>query len=252
MSTNSDRNGSDAGFVLDKPGEIVEKLRLMAKLHCLVSVQIGPRGPSLGAMIDRVLPEKGLVVVDPSVNGERNRQLLAAGRARCETQVNGIEAGFDLHGLREATLDGRQLFVAAIPETLFWLQRRAYYRVTIPIGRSVRCQAHLLGEGQLEFAVHNLSLVGMALLDGSGLLRQWGRAGQILKPCRLLVAGLDDEDFALELRNKIEPLRREDLLSATRVGLAFRGIGRGFEIKLQKYIFELEREFRREQDGAGS
>jgi c-di-GMP-binding flagellar brake protein YcgR len=202
-------------------------------------------------MVVAVMPERGVVVLDPSANGQFNRQLLAAGSARCETQVNGIEAHFELSGFKEATLDGQTLLAAAIPETLFWRQRRAYYRVTIPTGRIVRCRIQLREDGPAEFAVHNLSIVGIALMDSGGVLRETASTGQIFGPCRLLVPGLDDDHFSLELRNKVEPLRRDELWSALRVGAAFRGIGHTFEIKLQKYIFELEREFRREQDAGG-
>lgn len=238
-----------AAYLLDKPGDVVEKLRIMARLRSLVSLTIDG-GPSVGSMVVAVMPERGLVVLDPSANVQMNRQLLAAARARCETQVNGIEAGFELGGFKEATLDGQTLLAAAIPETLFWRQRRAYYRVTIPTGRTVKCRIQLRNEGPAEFAVHNLSIVGVALMDSGGVLRETASTGQILGPCRLLVPGLDDDSFSLELRNKVEPLRREDLWSALRVGAAFRGIGNTFEIKLQKYIFELEREFRRERDAA--
>lgn len=239
-------------FLLDKPGDVVEKLRVMARQRSLVSLTIAAGGTSLGSMVVAVLPERGLVVLDPSANSRLNQQLLEAGSARCETQVNGIEAQFDLSGFREADLDGQTLLAASIPERLFWRQRRAYYRVTVPLGRLVKCRVQLRGEGSADFAVHNLSIVGIALLDNAALLRETATTGQILGPCRLLVPGLDEDHFSLELRNRVEPLRRDDLLSAVRLGAAFRGVGRSFEIKLQKYIFELEREFRRGQDPEGN
>jgi flagellar brake protein len=243
---------NSSSFLLDKPGEVVEKLRVMARQRSLLSLTIAGSGGAMGSMVLTVLPERGLVVLDPSANSRLNRQLLEAASARCETQVNGIEARFDLSGFQQVDLEGQTLLAATIPDNLFWRQRRAFYRVSVPFGRVVKCRIQLRGEGAADFAVHNLSLVGIALLDNAALLRETATAGQILGPCRLLVPGLDDDQFSLELRNRIEPLRRDDLLSAVRLGAAFRGIGRSFEVKLQKYIFELEREFRRGQDANGS
>jgi c-di-GMP-binding flagellar brake protein YcgR len=240
---------NESAFILRARGDIVEKLRLMERKRSVLSVTTGDSGDKLSTVIVKVLADRGLVGLDVSTNPAANRRLLQSGAADCETMVQGVEAHFRLRGIQAATLNGEDLIAAEIPDSLFWLQRRSYYRVVIPPGRFLKCRVTLPNGEITDFSVLNVSLVGIALLDSSKLLWQWGREGQLLGPCWLRSPGMEEEEFALEVRNKVETTRINEFRTNIRVGLAFRGMGHQYEIKLQKLIFELEREWRRETDG---
>lgn len=241
--------GSEAVYTVRARGDVIEKLKMMEKARSILTVSVGGDDYKFGTIIVKVVTEKGMVALDLGANPATTQRVLEASFIRCETHVNGVEARFELKGMCAATLGGAELIAAEIPEELFWFQRRSFYRVVVPASRFIKCRVTLPNDEMADFPVHNLSLVGMALLDKSGLLWQWGRPGQTFGPCRLRTPGFEDEEFALEVKNKVETTQLADYRANMRIGLAFREIGRNFEIQLQKLIFELERELRRESDG---
>jgi c-di-GMP-binding flagellar brake protein YcgR len=240
---------NDSAFMVHGKGDIVEKLRMMEKLRSVVSVTLADEGYKLGTIIVKVFPERDLLALDISADSMATRRMLEAASADCEAMVNGVEARFSLCGFRAATIDGEDVVAATLPQGLFWLQRRSYYRVVVPASRFMKCRIALPNDDVADFPVLNLSLVGIALLDKTGVLQQWGRPGDVLGPCTLRVPGFDGDEFALEVRNKAETTRLSEFRANLRMGLAFREIGRNFEIKLQKLIFEIERELRRDFGG---
>jgi c-di-GMP-binding flagellar brake protein YcgR len=246
MAASSSKDQTEA-YTLKSKGEINEKLVMMEKTRSLIALSLAGLPNGCSTRIAKVLPEKGLLALE--INGEKqvNEKLLAATRIGCSSQVNGIECHFELGKLKEATLHGQNLFAAEFPASLFWQQRRRFYRVPIPYSAVLKCKVTLPNEEVQEFEVLNLSVLGLALLDKSGQLRTWGRIGQTFRRCKLYTAGLEDEEFSLEIRNKVETTRSNDRNHAVRVGFAFQDTTRSFEVKIQKLMYEMERELRQER-----
>lgn len=232
--------------VLRSRGEIIEKLKLMQTKKCLLSAQ--PDGRNLGYMttVVQVMPEKGLVVMDLSENPGINQTVLAAQKVAFRGQVDGIPSRFVLTGLVEATLNGQTVLVAAIPDSLYWRQRRKFYRVAIPIAIPAKCVLSVDGKRE-EFAVADISLSGLALIDKAHRLGDPFAAGHLLENCRLVLPQHGELPLSLEIRNKA-PLTSANSPAGQRVGCAFRCTGRNFEVILQKFIYEVELHKKRQDD----
>lgn len=220
-------------------GEILEKLRLMEKHNILLTAVAGGENSGFLTTIVKIIPEKGLVALDVSANKSLNERLLGADGITFSAQVDGIVARFVADRCSEATLNGQSVFAIPIPQSLYWLQRRRYYRVPIPYARIVKCHVPL-PSGQIgEFSVLNVSLLGLALMDRVGHFAGGVEIGDVFVSCKLDLPGLSDEQFALEVRNKLETAA--DVHHAgLRVGFAFQGTSRNFEIQMQKFMYELE------------
>lgn len=226
-------------YTLTGKGEILEKLRMMEKHKILLTALASGESSGFLTTIVKVCPEKGLLALDPSANKSLNNRLLGADGVSFTAQVNGVTSRFSVSKIGEATLNGQSVFAVPIPESLFWLQRRRFYRVPIPYSMIVKCQIPLEGGEIGEFGVSNLSLRGLALIDRSDRIGRSIEIGHVFQNCRLDLPIFGAEQFALELRNKLETAA-DVHHTGLRLGFAFHGISRNFEIHMQKFMYELE------------
>ena len=244
----ADNTESHGGYTLRVRGEIIEKLKLMQAKKCLLSAQPDGKDSSFVTTIVQVMPERGLVVMDVSENPGLNQPLLAARQVVFRGQVDGIPSRFTLAGLAEATLNGQSVLAAPIPDSLYWPQKRKLYRVAIPAAVRARCIVGL-DDTSVEFGIADISVSGLSLIDKDERLDGSFPVGHIFEGCRLIVPGRDEAMLGLEVRNKVA-VTRANRPAGQRVGCAFRGISRGFETSLQKFIYEIELEKKRRESAS--
>jgi c-di-GMP-binding flagellar brake protein YcgR len=241
----ADTNESQGPYVLIGRGEIIETLKLMQSKKCLLSAQPDGKSLSFVTTVVQVMPEKGLVVMDLSENSSVNQQLLAAQQVVFRGQVDGIQSRFTLTRLAEATLNGQTVLAAPIPDSLYWRQQRRFYRVAIPVAMPAKCVVKL-DDKPVEFGIADISLSGLALIDKTNRLGDSFSVGQILEECRLILPGHGDVTLGLEVRNKVAMTWINPPVGQ-RVGCVFRGASRNFEISLQKFIYEIELQKKRQE-----
>lgn len=243
MANNEIEQSSEA-FTLRGKGDIMEKLRAMERNKTLLTLEPRGGGGGMATTIVKIVPEKGFIALEPSQDGGLNQRLLGAGALNCVAQVNGVETQFAIDRLIDARLQGQTVLAAPIPVAMYWLQRRKLYRISIPRYMGVKCRISLPNEEIAEFTVLNVSLTGLAILDKLGYFRMWGRVGHVFENCRLYLSGFEDEIFSMELRNKLDTSVGNERDSGVRVGFKFKETNRSFEPKLQKFMYEVEREMK--------
>jgi c-di-GMP-binding flagellar brake protein YcgR len=232
------------GYTLHGRGDIIEKFRLMQKKRCLMTAHREDSRVNLITAVVEVLPEKGLVAFDVSANEALNRRFAAAGPVVFIGQVDGVKSRFAVDGLNAATLRGQSVLAASLPESLYWQQQRKYYRVAPPMNMPVKCKVALAGVWH-EFEVYDLSISGLALCDRRQRLGEAIEIGYLLEQCVLEVPGHGELRLVLEVRDKV-PLVRALPPGGQRVGCAFHSLGRSAEVHLQKFVFEVELQKRRQ------
>lgn len=245
--TDSNKSPLLEAYTLTSRSEILDRLRLLERRRALFTAT--PVGVTVGVAVtlSRILPERGLLAVETGVERVMVERLLAAEQVAFSGLLDGIQARFLVSGLREATLNGCDLLALPIPEALFWLQRRHYFRAFIPHGMRIRCRL-ILPDGESHyFDVVNLSVRGIALLDKSGRLRFWGRTGQVFEDCQLELEGFETDRLDLEIRGKLETSDEGARTPTLRVGFAIRNISPTLEAKIQRLLHELEIKARKER-----
>lgn len=233
------------GYTLKGRGDILEKLNLMLKKKSLLSAQPKGSSASFVTTVVKVLPDKGLVALDISENPSINQRFLAADETVLSARVDGIQARFTVGAIREATLNGQTVFAAALPESLFWLQQRKFFRVTIPLSLTSKCVINDPGMA-LELGVIDLSISGLALFDKHTLIGAEIEAGHRFQRCSLILPELAELTLGLEVRNKV-PLTHGNPPPGQRVGCQFHDLTRQGEIAIQKFIYEIEMQKKRQE-----
>ncbi len=104
------------------------------------------------------------MVFDVGANVDTNQRALEAAKLFCVTLLDKVRVQFILRGLKITTHGGRTSFSAALPDSVLRLQRREYYRLTMPLTQRLPCQIPLDDGRLIEVAVVDLSGGGMAMV----------------------------------------------------------------------------------------
>lgn len=237
-------------YWIDSPVEVQHLFRTLAQKTAKVTLWMSPNefAPS---MVLAVLPN-GDVVLDVDVDARVNQKLLAASPVVVSGSVNKVPLKCQLDALRMGMHEGAQAFIARAPRRIHKLQRREFYRVTIPTTRPLHCQfdvqvpplfgkaaptAHATKNRVLDLSLGGL-LMEMQPLEGYTPAAQT-KAG----PCRLVLP--DDGPITFDLlfcHVQASEDRRGQV--TYKVGGQFKGLSHADQKRLNAYVLQLEREQR--------
>ena len=226
-------------YLLHSRGEIIQKLRMLAKDHCLISAHFNAGQDTLITAVIDVLKEKELVALDYGSNETTNQKLLNADRIVFKTQHHGITAQFSAKSIIKAKLKGQPVFAVPLPEDLLWVQRREFYRIRIPLGMPIECH-HTDENGDTHtHTIIDINSGGVAIADPDYHFDLEDAAGKILQNCRIVLPEFGEGLVSLEIRNQL-PLKFDDPGAGQRIGCSFVSIGSDFEASIQRYIHHIE------------
>lgn len=101
--------------------------------------------------------------VDWGASTLQNEDLLAATHCQFNAQPDGVRVEFQTAPPRETRFEGLPAFEVDFPEVLYYVQRRAYFRVGTPVRDAFTCKGSLPEGGAFRFDVHDLSLGGVGI-----------------------------------------------------------------------------------------
>ncbi|QSA98921.1 flagellar brake protein [Methylococcus sp. EFPC2] len=225
------------GYTLFGKGEILEKLRIIETRRILLSSSVAGSNTGFLTLIVKILPEKGLMAVDTSANEGLNRSLVDAEEVSFACRVDGIEARFSVGRVKEASINGQDVFAVPLPDRLYWLQRRRCYRAYVPQAMRVTCHIPLAGREPAELEVLDISLDGLGLSGFSEQFSAEPEVGQRFENC-LLLPRLAGEPATIEIRSKLATTVGHR--PAFRLGCSMSSRSRGFQVQIQKLLYDLE------------
>lgn len=192
----------------------------------------------LTAVLD-VLPDRDLVVLDYGPDEKQNQRALDGGRLVCVTKHDNIDIKFTCDDLKRARYQGGQVFAAPLPASLYRLQRREYFRVSMPSVNPVLCEIPREGEEEpLALPLVDLSVGGVGLLDREQRLDTETRAP--LPGCRIELPGFGALHCDLEVRNIVPLPGRDGRGKARRIGCAFGSLSMDQHVMVQRYIHKVQ------------
>ena len=222
--------------------EIVALLRQIGEHHQLIRMLIRGEADVCVTTILAVDEDSNTIVLDRSIDQAQNLRIVSAPRVKCETTLDKIRILFGAVNLAPTTWRGEPALRADIPPTLIRLQRREYYRMPTPVTNPVRTLIPVpfeTGGGMGVFALHDISVGGVALLDSK--LQLGTTVGRVIEGCRIELPEIGPIATALEIRNSLD-LTLLNHKTTRRLGCQFVDISRGGLAAVQRYITKLERE----------
>jgi len=229
-------------YAVRSPREILTLLRGIGERNQLIRMLIQGDADACVTSILDVDAERGILILDCSVNPGQNRRVAGATRISFETTLDKIRILFASDKVEETTYENGPALKMAIPDSMIRLQRREYYRMPTPVSTPVRVIIPIpadLGGGSNVFPLADISCGGIALMDNKLLLES--RIGNNYEGCRIDLPEIGMVMTTLQIRNVLD-LTLLNSKTNRRLGCEFIDISRGALAAVQRYITKLERE----------
>lgn len=229
-------------YLLRNRRQIRGLLQSMIDKRAVVTAHVGGRDQSFATAVLELDEDDEWLLLDGSTNEPSNRAAEAAGHLLCFAQLEKVRVRFRIEGHERVEPDGRVAFRAPLPETLYYLQRREYFRLETPITDSPTCRIRRDAEdggGELELRVIDISGGGLAVQLTSDM-----PVLQLDKTYFNCVLSLP-EHAPIQLPLTVCSQFRGTLPNGqdyVRVGIQFADLPRGADEAIQRYIFRVERQ----------
>jgi Predicted glycosyltransferase len=150
-------------FLKQNPLAVLGVLRDLQKYQVPVCISWGS-----GQFISKILevnPEE--LVMDFGSQEYENNAVQRAGKVTITAETQGAKVEFTVPGLTVGDFQALPAFITPLPDSLWFIQRREYFRISAPLHPAYFCKALLPDKSEIRFRLFDLSLGGMgALLDG--------------------------------------------------------------------------------------
>ena len=186
------------------------------------------------------------LVIDLGSQEHENRAALRAQNLAVMAETKGAKVEFVLPRLEQGDYQNLPAFIAPLPDSLWFVQRREYFRISAPLHPAYFCKAKMPDKKEIRFRLFDLSLGGMgALMDVAkpdGLVE-----GMRFSQIELDMGGwgrfyFDAQLISVSERKVVDS--KNETITTPRLSFRFLNVGPGAERELQRIIFSLEREAR--------
>jgi len=199
---------------------------------------------SRGQFISRLLAaDEERVIFDLGSNALDNELALQSGELNIAAETHGAKVEFSLQGLTRIDYEGLPAFAAPLPELVWQIQRREFFRVNAPMEPVFYCHTEWPDGRKARFRLQDLSLGGIGVLldeplpegltrgdDFKKLRVELGEYGQFEVTAKLLHIG-ERSTVTGKNETRVTP----------RLSFRFTVIEPVQERQLQQVIFALER-----------
>lgn len=197
-----------------------------------------------GQFISRLLyVDQQQVIVDYGSNQYDNQLALESRDLHLSAETHGAKVEFSLPALSAVEYEGLPAFSAPLPELLWMIQRREFFRVTAPLEPVFYCQTHWPDGTGARFRLQDLSLGGIGVLV-DGELPEKLNGGDILKNLQVELGeyGQFEVDAQLlHIGQRTSVSSKNETVVTPRLSFRFVSLNAGQERQLQQVIFALER-----------
>jgi flagellar brake protein len=240
MSTESDYLVRNAKLVFGHLTDIV-------KSKSLISAHFGEHNASFLTTIIDIDQKKNLMQLDCGPSTALDKQLLESKKVLFRTEVDGIKVSFSGKDIKKIQQGSDWVFSMPIPSSIFWMQRRQYYRVKIPLSHtSSYCQLAFPSESEddtnqiVNLPLCDISLTGFAFLVVDPKVAQRLQPDVEFIDCTLNLHSGNQAKVSFVVKN-VATLRTTSAIGMQyRIGCLTRQIPASFETSVQRYMQEIE------------
>lgn len=223
-------------------------MALLVKGKSMLSAGLGSGGGSFITTLFEVNEKNNTVTVDCSANEELNRQIERAGKISFRTDYHGIEVSFVGSALKKTTHKGVPAFSMPLPKTIFWRERREYYRVKTPVTSPNFCQINFEDREHAQLKIHDISLSGVGLLCDSSSVSEILTVGAVVENARLGLFGVGEGLISFEVRYQMIT-NPEKAHKIHKLGCKFLGLTNAVEDVIQRYMQKIQRDELQKEQG---
>lgn len=239
-------------YLLYSKTEILAVLRSLIQKAAMVTAHFDQGNSYMLTSLIALSANNTELIFDVSRDAEMNRRALQANKLVFTTYIDKVKVQFSLEKLSSIQYEGYPAFSGAVPDKLLRLQRREFFRLSIPISAPVNLNADVRrGDGntiELDIPLWDISGGGIGLLATTEQA-QYLQRGDVLNECRILLPDETALSVNLVIRNMLEVTSRNGT-RLVRIGCEFVNMPPSRLNIVQRYITRIERERKARTNGA--
>jgi c-di-GMP-binding flagellar brake protein YcgR len=231
----------DASFLIQNPKQIISYLSLLIKNKCLLSARFGSDNESYITTLLGINQKNNTVILDYGSKEQVNRRILNASNIVFETDCKGIKVSFTGAELKKTTYKGEVAFSSPIPKSLFWMERREYFRVKLPHLKPNYCQLMLEDRKLYNLGLCDISLTGFAMLNANAEIAEQLTPGRIFAQGKLILSGAGESEISFEIRYQYV-INPDKIQKIQKIGCKIVKLTHSDEDVIQRFMQNIQRE----------
>ena len=241
-----------AKYLVRSPKQVLTYLKLLSAERCLISAAFGEneKDTFLTAIMD-INGKNKTVIIDCGPKEYLNKKLLGSTIIKCATEYKGIKVQFEGRKVKKSGNPDRPSFTIAIPDSIFWIERRQFYRIKLPLSKNSYCAVTFIDQETeqtttLNLKLHDLSATGFAFLNDVTELSNQLVPSAAFENCNLVLDEEEIHDISFEVRHKtaLNPSRPDKTES---VGCQIINCSPRVESTILRYMQNIERELKQKE-----
>jgi len=200
-----------AKYIVRNPKQILTYLKMLSTERCLISAAFGnsDKDTFLTAIMD-IDEKKQTITIDCGPKEYLNKKLVASAIIKCSTEYKGIKVFFEGRKVIKSGSASQPAFLVPIPQSIYWVQRRQFYRIKSPLSKQSYCtvsykEPETEQEQNINLKLYDLSASGVSIVNESPELAKLLKPSVELNNCRLVLQDEAPLSVDLEIRH-ISPI----------------------------------------------
>lgn len=226
-------------YIITFRREIIFYLRQLINDSVQITIVFNHGKDSLLTMLLDLDEESDTLIFDWGGSEETNQKLLLSEKNNFVARPHGVRNQFVTGHVKQVTYQGRKAFAVKMPEKYLRLQRREFFRLTLPLTQRPICMLRAPDGREMKTEVVDIGLGGVGV-----------EVASLLFPCELRMV------FPATIEIKDQTVLRMDVRicyvgavergahKAIRLGCTFEKVTPGQENEMQKFITQVQREER--------
>jgi c-di-GMP-binding flagellar brake protein YcgR len=229
--------------------DVMAILRDLRDRHGMIALYYGKEGNSLLTTLLVLNPEQGAMLLDCSGDPAMNQAIASGGGLVAIGSQRGVRIQFALDRAELVPHDGGQAFRAPLPTRLVRIQRREYYRLTLPSGNPIHCRIPLpehTTRKVLDVNLVDISVGGIGIIGYPPDVEF--DSDIVYRGCRIDLPYIGAINFAMQIRSTFR-VTLQGGQPVKRSGCQFVDMPEPTVSQIQRYILQHERERRAREIG---
>jgi len=240
-------------YLVSNPKQILLYLKLLSVERCLISATFGDdkKDTFLTVILDADEDTQALMI-DCGPKEYLNKKLLNSAVIQFSTVYKGIKVLFEEdQQVKKSGKIGQPAFSITIPKSLYWIQRREFYRVKPLLSKENYCLIQLTApktgiKSLIKLSIYDISANGFSIINEffeySALLTPF----TTFKNCELFFENKNRLTVSIEIRHKL-PLNSNNPNKSERMGCFITNVSSRIESTIICYMQSIEREIKQKQ-----
>jgi c-di-GMP-binding flagellar brake protein YcgR len=232
-------------YLIHDRREIAKLMHTLATRNVLLAAHVAGHAQSFMTVVLAVGDDGDSVLLDASPDDTINASAMTAGQLVCTTRLDGIRVQFSVSTPVRVAHEGYAALRSALPDRVLRLQRREFYRLTVPSSDPVTCTISAAdADGtvrSIALRVLDISNGGIAVVVPPEGIRF--EPGMEFPDCTLAIPDGGTATVRLRVRN-VFATGGGNQHKKLRAGCEFIAMPTRFAAQIQRYIFKVERERR--------